>query len=415
MISDNQFQQYCTALFRENTDAILLVTLDGMILDANQAFLDLTQFEKQQIVGQSVEKFIPVQKIPPHYGLQDGVTDIDTRLLMLTKEQEQVPCLIRKSPITIDDKEVGYFIVMKNMTDIELLIEQYVEDEVNYRMLAENINDVLILMDKDMKYLYVSPSSKEVFGFDHENIDNRAPLFNIEPTYVLELERLFINTVTNGTPFQMKLKAWHEERGWIWTEIKGKAVYDGQGRFKHTLLVARDISKEQEKEEMLLYFAYHDNLTGLANQRKLKDCLQTASEDIKKYPNIYTLIMLDIDDFKNINDSYGHEIGDEVIAAFASRVKEVIADRGLVARAGGDEFVAVLKNLPKEDVRQAAKDINQRVQEEIIIQQTVLKITVSLGLFVWEDPNLSGEQALRYADEALYAAKGSGKNQFYLY
>lgn len=411
-------QPYLSALFENNTDAIALLTMDGIILNINKAFLQLGQFEdKTRVIGQQYERFVKA-----NYGFRgmpsvsnDEVNNVDGRFFFITQTKLHVSCLMRKSPVVIDQQIKGYYLIIKNMVELDKLAEFYIDNEINYRTIAENMQDVLIIMDKDQNYLYVSPSSLEMFGFDHTKIENREAYFNIHEDYVDELARKFEYTLKNGVPFQMKLKAWHETKGWIWTEIKGKAVYDIAGKFKHMLLVARDITKEQEQQENLMYYAYYDNLTGLPNRRMFKEHMDLAEEQLKMSNHQFAVMIMDIDDFKLVNDSYGHEIGDEVITAFGTRVKEVVSEHGLAARLGGDEFVVLLNDVTKEQAMEIAWEINERVKEKISIQQTVIHITASIGVKMWDDASMTGTQALKQADDALYKGKELGKDQFSLY
>ena len=158
--------------------------------------------------------------------------------------------------------------------------------------------------------MYVSPSSKEVFGFNNESIGDKPAFFNIHTDDLEVLEQRFNQSVLDGKSYTVQLKAKHVERGWIWTEINGNPVFDEQRNFQHMLMIARDITLQKEKDEQLQYFAYHDSLTGLPNRRYFRTHLSKVIERQEEKGTSFAVILLDIDDFKNINDSYGHEIGD---------------------------------------------------------------------------------------------------------
>ncbi|MER1987587.1 MAG: diguanylate cyclase [Solibacillus sp.] len=417
MMTQANLQTNLLSLFELNTDAILHVTLDGFILDINATFLAVSQYTKDQVIGQNYERFVIVRKkIASIESESDNqLTSEDTRFCLVKNDGGIVDCLMRKSPIKINEQLIGYFIVMKDMRELDKIAEHYLESELNYRTIAENIQDVLILMDKDLNYLYVSPSSEEMFGFAHKDIQNRTAYFNIHPDYVEEIDKKFQRALQHGEDFYVNLKAWHEERQWVWTEIKGKAVYRSTGEFKHMLLVARDISREQELQQNLVYYAYHDNLTGLPNRRLFIEKLDVAVEVLKSQQTAFTMMMIDIDYFKEINDSYGHEIGDAVIVIFGERVQQAVGNKGLVARLGGDEFVVLLDLYEEADVTEIATRINEYVREPVVIQQTVVEMTASIGVSICHQPDITVKEALRQADEALYIVKRLGRNQFSIY
>ena len=413
-----QFKWHFISLFEQNTDAILLLDIEGYIVDVNSSFLELGGYGKEECKNQHFSNFI-ISGLDENGGQHSffGKVDVlDLRFTLLKKDGTHIGCLMRLNPVKEHETTIGYFITIKNMMMLDKMAQHYLESELSYRIIAENFHDVLILMDKDKNYLYVSPSSNEVFGFDHTNIENRKAFLNIHPDYQDELNVKFNAVIEKGEAFQIKLKAYHEKHDWIWTEIKGKPIYDKSGQFLHVLLMARDISTEHEQEEMLKYLAYHDALTSLPNRRMLSEQLELAIQRLHKEKVPFAVLLLDIDNFKQINDSYGHEIGDKVIIEFSSRISRVVGEKGLVARLGGDEFVILVKDLVSEEqVIDLASQINELVKQDIQIQHTNLRITTSIGISINYGETLAASQILRYADEALYNVKGLGKDTFSVY
>lgn len=413
-----EFKNQLISLFKYNTDAILLLSKDGFILDVNQAFIEMGRYEKKEVLKRHFQEFVinePGEEEPMLLALNEQFF-VDRRFRLIAKDNTSIGCLMRVNPIKEQECLVGYFLIVKGMVQLDKIAERYLESELNYRMIAENIEDVLVLMDNNFNYLYVSPSSKEVFGFDYTKVLDREPFFNIHPDYIKELTHQFKVAVEKEESFEIKLKAFHAKHGFIWTEIKGKPIYDKSGHFLHMLLIARDISKEQKQEEQLKYFAYHDMLTGLPNRRLFSKQLDKAIFMLSEQHTPFALMLLDMDDFKQINDSYGHEIGDKVIIEFAARLQHSIEERGLVARLGGDEFVILLCERADEVyVKTIAQQIKNMLREPVIIQHTNLEITASIGIAFLEEPPLTAEQALRYADDALYKGKSLGKNTFEIY
>lgn len=413
-----QLKSHFISLFEHNTDAILLLDADGYILDANPAFIELGGYVEEDFVNQHFSKFIvsDIDNNEDQRPLFCEVDLLDLRFTFITKDNTHIGCLMRLNPVKENETIAGYFLIIKNMTKLDKMAEHYLESELNYRMIAENLHDVLILMDKDKNYLYVSPSSYEVFKFNHTDINNRNPFFNIHPDYVNEIDMKFKAAIEKGEAFQIKLKAYHEKSGWIWTEIKGKPIYNKSGQFLHILLIARDISKEREQEETLKYLAYHDMLTSLPNRRMFVEQLEVAIQRLDEENRLFAILLLDIDNFKQINDSYGHEIGDKVIVEFSSRISHVVGERGLVARLGGDEFVILMKDfMNEEQVIDTARQINELVKQDIQIQHTHLQITTSIGISICNRETVTAAQILRYADEALYNVKDMGKDAFSVY
>lgn len=289
------------------------------------------------------------------------------------------------------------------------LLKNYLQSELRYRTIAEHIQDVLILMDADKNYLYVSPSAQSMFEFDYRNLQNRSAFFNIHEDDVPMLEQKFEEAVTDGRSFTVKVKAWHEEKQWIWTEMNGKPMYE-QGVFQHMLLVARDISIQHTYEERLLYGAYYDVLTNLPNRRKLNEWLDIYQEGLQQR-RYFAVMLMDIDHFKHINDYYGHEIGDHVLIEYSHRIAAIVEHHGVVGRYGGDEFMALIPYETPEQLERIAKRLVEVVKQPIDIQQTALSITTSVGVACIET-QMAIRTMVKCADDALYKVKERGRNGY---
>lgn len=388
------------ALFEQNTDAIMIVNQEGFVVAANPAFYELSQFKREDVQNKSYETFFCYE----HDG--NELTACDQRAHFICKDGKSMPILIRK--VSGDD---CFFIVIKDMSALDLIAENYLKSELRYRFITENIQDVLILMDEHKNYLYVSPSALEMFQFDYRYLDNRSAFFNIHPDDVKQLEIIFERAMVEGISFTVKVRAWHEEKHWVWTELKGQPMYEN-GIFQHMLLVARDVSSQHHYEEMLLQHAYSDPLTGLPNRRKLNEWLEEAKSALKKDAN-FAVMLMDIDNFKYINDYYGHEIGDHVLVEYGQRVSEVLEYNGIVGRYGGDEFMVVLPYETQEEVEIIASCIVAEMQRPIEIQQTTLSISTSIGVALVKE-DMAIRKMLKCADDALYKVKEQGKNDFYI-
>lgn len=386
------------ALFELSTDAILVVNKVGFVVRANQAFYNLSQFEYEDFQNRSYETFFKND--------HDELTALDQRAQLICKDGLLVPILMRKV-----DGDAYFFVVMKDMRALDAIAENYLPSELRYRTIAENIQDVLILMDEHKNYLYVSPSAQEMFQFDYRNLDDRSAFFNIHSDFVEPLDTCFEKAVVEGVSFTLKVKAWHEEHQWIWTELKGQPMFE-DGKFQHMLLVARDISSQQKYEETLLHNAYFDVLTNLPNRRKLNELLMEVKSTLKEQQYVAVMLM-DIDDFKHINDYYGHEIGDHVLIEFSKRVSNILEGMGMVGRYGGDEFVVLLPYKMQQQVEDVAKQIVSEIQRPIEIQQTTISITTSIGVALVEE-DVAIRNMLKCADDALYKVKEKGKNTFHI-
>jgi len=166
----------------------------------------------------------------------------------------------------------------------------------------------------------------------------------------------------------------------------------------------------------LKHLATHDELTGLANRTLLQDRLENAIHYAQRSGRLVGVLMLDLDRFKEINDSFGHDFGDKLLCATAQRLVNTVRDADTVARLGGDEFVILLAELPDpERVGLIADKILRHLAEPLWIDEREILLTASLGGSLYPRDGLDGETLIRYADMAMYQVKRSGRNRFALY
>lgn len=403
------------SLFEENSDSIFVLNKAGYIIDGNAALMHLSGYLLSELQGIHFLSLIdePERQQAQEKLFGDAPIYKDYRFTFVLHSEEKIECLMKLVPMKHNEKIEGYFLILKDMRELDKLAEQFLKSEFNFRSITENVQDVIMLMDANQKYLYVSPSSIDMFGFNYKDIYSKEAFFNIHEDYVDEITEKFELAMKDGKPYTIRLKVFHTERGWIWTEIKGKPIFNENQSFHHMLLVARDISKEKKQEEQLKYFAYHDALSNLPNRRMFRDYLSDALTELQEANRPFAVMLLDIDDFKRINDSYGHEIGDRVIVEFGRRIQECVGEHGMAARLGGDEFSILIKDAHSQTmVEPFARNIIKSFEEPITVQQTILYITTSIGIILCHNDNITAAKVLRSSDEALYTAKGYGKNNY---
>lgn len=405
------------SLFEHNTDLIFIVNKDGIIFDANPAVREVTGYNLAEIKNLRFDSLLlhleNEQRF--HHLISNCTNKTDIRVDLQIVNGDVIGCLLKSIPLYENELIKGYFIILKDMRALDKITDQFIHAPFNYKSITENVLDVIIIMDEQKNYLYVSPSSKEMFGFDYENMNNYEAYFNIHPDHVPLLNEYYETALATGKPFDIDVQAYHSNRGWIWTKILGKAVYDDEQQFKHMFLIARDISKEKDLENELKFYAYHDSLTNIPNRRYLREHLLKQIQHLNDTGNEFAVALLDIDDFKTINDSYGHEIGDAVIQEFASRLEKLVMNKGIVARLGGDEFVLLINDVNVvKHLSIFEQSIHEAMNAPFTVQATHLNITTSVGITLCNRKGLNHSLILRTVDEALYEVKRNGKSKTFI-
>lgn len=220
-----------------------------------------------------------------------------------------------------------------------------------------------------------------------------------------------INSVQNGLPFQVyrgELEQPCKDGTTVWTEATVSGIYNEDGRFIGMLGVTRDISERKLMEEEIRRLSITDKLTQSFNRLKLDETLEHQFEWSKSYGFPFATILLDIDHFKLVNDTYGHQVGDRVLIELVEVLRDNVRDGDVVGRWGGEEFLIILPDTTLSDATVMAERLRQGVASHAFT--TAGQVTISLGVAAFVTDN-APETIVSRADAALYQAKEKGRNR----
>lgn len=229
------------------------------------------------------------------------------------------------------------------------------------------------------------------------------------------------------------MRMWHSMltnghwTGELWNRRKNGELYpqmltissirDHEGKIEYFVSLFSDITTIKMHERQLEQIAHYDSLTGLANRVLLGDRMEQAMIQTMRRENHLAVVYLDLDGFKEINDLYGHDMGDKVLIAVAANMKQILREGDTLARLGGDEFVAILQDLSVSDASLPTIDrLLKSAAQPIRIGELILEVSASLGVtFYPQKQDIQADQLLRQADQAMYSAKQAGKNRYHIY
>ena len=284
--------------------------------------------------------------------------------------------------------------------------------------LLDNPDERVYFKDRDSRFLFVSRGwlDGEAPGWAVEDVVGKTD-FDIfsEPHAVaaFEDEQRIIRT---GEPIVGKVeRETFRNRPDVWVSTTKFPLRDGAGRIIGTFGISRDVTAQIAAEQALTFQSLHDAVTGLANRVALRDRLSQALALLERQPGQLALLFVDLDNFKAINDSFGHDIGDKVLVEVARRLTSVARRADTVARLGGDEFVMLCTGLRDDDPRPLGDRIVRAVGQPFIEDGVDLTITASVGIVLTNDPNVDSGELLQNADVAMYEAKDAGKNCFQVF
>ncbi len=280
----------------------------------------------------------------------------------------------------------------------------------------EHTNDGIMITDADNHIIYVNRAFAEVTGYTPEEAIGNTP-------------RL-LNSGHHGAAFYQGMwRALREQghwRGEIWDRRKNGDIYperlsitavpDAEGGIECYVAVFTDIQALHRAEEKLQRITHFDALTELPNRAQLSERLHQLVEAARRDNQLLGVMLLDLDGFKNLNDRYGHALGDRVLVAIAQRLKQVARGSDVVARLGGDEFALVLRGLPHMDeVERVADRILALAGAPCEIDGQRYELTASLGITLFPFDGADPDTLLRHADQAMYQAKEGGRNRYHLF
>lgn len=283
--------------------------------------------------------------------------------------------------------------------------------EEKYRLITDNSSDLISIIDEHGQLSYASPSFSCVLGVDNEEL-SYINLLNI--MHHDDQDRVHFSIKKKETaPFSMEFRLRHAKGQYVHVEATFNAIAKQASNHARYVLVMRDITERKKSEQTIYYLAYHDMLTDLPNRRLFMEKLQQDVNQAKQERAKLGIVFMDLDRFKYINDSFGHEIGDICLIEVAQRISDCIRPGDILARLGGDEFTIMLKNITHEDeVIAVAERIRANLEQPVQIEEWQHHLSCSMGIAIYPEDGLNPDELLKRADTALYAVKGQGRNGF---
>ncbi len=275
----------------------------------------------------------------------------------------------------------------------------------------------ILITDASGQIVQVNKAFTDITGYNAEEVLGKNPKILQSGYHDKAFYQAFwAQLLTQG---HWSGEIWNRRKnGEIYAELETiSAVKNDKNETHHYVSLASDISHQKQHEKQLEQQAYYDLLTGLPNRKRLTDELTLAIQRCQQMNNVLAVAYIDLDGFKQINDTYGHAVGDQLLMAVAVQMKKTLRESDIVARIGGDEFVALL-NVGKElsHSLHLVKRLLHSIAKTIIIDELPLKVSASIGLcFYPQTGEIHAEQLLSLADQAMYQAKQAGKNRYHIY
>jgi diguanylate cyclase (GGDEF)-like protein/PAS domain S-box-containing protein len=323
----------------------------------------------------------------------------------------------------------------------EVIAGKLMESEARYRMLAENSHDVIWTLDiPTRRYTYVSSAITEMYGYLPEEVVGQSVDSCLTPESALRLARDIdqrLRRIAAGDKTAnvvvSELEQLCKNGEVVSTEVVSSCLLDAEGVAQTILGITRNVSERKAAElalretnrqlharieeigrlqVALQELAVRDSLTGLYNRRYLDETLEREVSRARREGSPLSLVMLDIDYFKRVNDTYGHQVGDEALRMLATTLLADIRTEDVACRYGGEEFLILLPNMPLDAAIQRAEAWRRTIEGlSLVLGNFHITFTISLGVAAYPEHGKTPDDLTRCADQALYRAKDEGRNQ----
>jgi len=423
------FQFYTRSLFESNIDALMTSDPEGIITDVNKQMESLTGCTRDELIGAPFKNYFTDQE-RAEAAINLVLSERKVINYELTaRARNGKETVVSYNAATLYDRDrrlQGVFAAARDITERKQVEEKLLISDIALKAISQGV----IITNSDQSILSVNDAFVSITGYSQEEIVGQncrflqGPLSNPQ---VIDAMRLAIK---NATDFSGEILNYRKDGTTFWNYLTISPVRDDLGKLAHFIGVTRDITENKLMEDQVRQLAFYDPLTKLANRRLLNDRLSQVMNSSKRSACYAALMFLDLDNFKPLNDTHGHVVGDLLLIDAAARVKSCVREVDTVARFGGDEFVVMLSEL---DVDKAASklqalniaekiraalfkpyllDINKDGEADATVEH---HCSASIGVVVFLNHEGSQDELLEMADTAMYQAKEDGRNQIRFY
>lgn len=297
-------------------------------------------------------------------------------------------------------------------TDTDINERKQAEEKI--RMLSQAIEQSpvsVVITDTDANIEYVNNAFEKVTGYRSEEVIGRNPRLLKSGRIPKRHYQALWQAITNGKAWRGEIQNKKKNGEIFWEDMHIAPVLDKEGVTRHYLAVKEDITLRKQQEEQLLYQAHFDALTNLPNRFLVLDRLTQLLKEARRSKALVAVLFLDLDDFKKVNDTLGHETGDKLLIEAALRLSCIARSGDTVGRLGGDGFIVLLNGLlDVADTRPVVKNMLDQFRNPFAIEDREIILTISVGIAVFPEDGDKSPELLRKAGSAMYHAKKSGRN-----
>tara|TARA_B100000700_G_scaffold146009_1_gene162468 strand:- start:510 stop:3257 length:2748 start_codon:yes stop_codon:yes gene_type:complete len=420
-ISEQRFR----SLFTQNPDAVISIDLDGVHRSINPAAEAVIGIDADALLGRSLQQVL-TPEVVSHQALERVVAAFEAvksgqiqqyELYFTPPSQAPKTLDVRLLPILIDDRVQGVYGIVEDITQLQRDLERL---NVLERSIEASSNAVIITdaTQPEHPVIYVNPAFTRITGYRADQVLGYSGSFLEGPETDPKQAARIQASLDQGQELALTLRNYRFDGTPFWNQLFISPVRDVKGRATHFVGIMNDITERKDQEARLAYHASHDVLTGLPNRALLNDRLQQGLALARRHGHVLAVLFIDLDEFKPINDTLGHEIGDQLLISVTRCLSRGLRPSDTLARLGGDEFVLVLPDLHESS---EASEVASRVLHELVAPHRVggheLYLSASIGIAISHASGTTSDEQngklIQQADMAMYEAKQEGRNTYH--
>ncbi len=401
------------ALFETVPDGIITLDPSGIVLDLNGAVERVMRTSKAEMIGREVGSlFAEAEEVASLIGLKKNYLSRQAGNVapfeLVRMDGDVFPAEIAISEMQLADSEI-HILVVHDIT------ERYAAEQ-KLRLaqkVIQNASEAIVVTNANNEIVDVNPAYERIMGCSKEEVMGKNPsIFSSHRHGADFYQAMWCSVESTG--------AWAGE---VWDRrLSGEsfpswltvnAIKNQQGDVSHYVGIFSDISHQKSAEEKLQQLAYYDPLTGLPNRTLFYDRLRHEIVIAQRNHQRFALLFLDLDRFKDVNDTLGHNVGDELLLQVSVRLKQCLRESDTVVRLGGDEFTVLLTQFEDDGyIGVVAEKIIQALSEEFVVNEHEVNVGASIGVSVYPNDGEEVDELVRNADTAMYRAKESGRGVY---
>ena len=415
--TDPDLLQIKTTALEAAANGVVITDIDGIIIWANPAVSRLTGYSKEELVGQNPNILSSGKHDPQFYkDMWETIREGDIwrgSMLNRRKDGSLYHEEMTITPILNDAGEVvNYLAVKEDVTSIHQAREALESSEERFRRLVNTVHAHFYMSEVSpegkFSNRYISDNFQALTGYPSKKFTQDWSFWSsiVHPE---DEERFRFNTeqIYQGQSAEIEYRIIRSDGEKIWVSDNAQVTMESDGRLM-VYATIMDITERKETEQRIRHLATHDPLTDLPNRILFQEILEHSLNYAKRNDENLAVFFLDVNDFKSVNDTYGHHIGDELLISIAGRLRNSLREYDTVARISGDEFTLIAEQISTtESVNKVARKIEKSLCGKYQLQEHMLDISISIGGAIFPDHGEDFETLLQRADAAMYFAKNN--------